>query len=660
MAAGLPAGRSVFDGAPRALGVGVGGRLQQFLPFWEEITGDKFVLSVVRRGYCIQLSEPLPQGAIRRRSPHVSPLFQEDLSKEIDLLLKKGAIEQVSDHPMLCLSPVFIIPKRSGKLRMILNMKEINTFIPDERFRMETLATILPAINPEDVAISIDLKDAYFHIPVHPDSRNLLGFSLQGATYRYRALPFGLKPAPRVFTRVVSALATYLRRRGLRLFTYLDDWLLIASSVSELQSQTDLLLDTVQRAGFIINWEKSELSPSRNPIYLGADIDIPNQLARPSRERIHAIRSLALSLRKRHRTRAECWQVFLGHLASLVDVLRDCRLHMRPLQFHLKKFFRPTQDPRKIWVPLSPSIRLALHMWSQEGFLRQGKPLRAPSPSVTVTTDASFLGWGGHCQGSVASGDWSDLRTLPHINVLELLAVFRSFQHFQDKITGQAVMVLTDNTTVTAYINRQGGTRSKTLNDLAAKFWSWCRARKVLPFASYLPGQENLLADFLSRGMCLQSEWTLEREVFNLLMRQWPLLEVDLFASSLTHRLPIYCSRVRDPNAWALDAFAIAWTNLRGYAFPPISLIPRILRKIQEDRAWVLLIAPDWPRRPWFPLLLSLLDGPPVPLPQRRDIIAQPLSGILHRNPSALHLTAWPLSGAMHVRQAYRNELPDL
>ena len=655
---GPPGARSVFEGAPRALGEGVGGRLRQFLPFWEEITGDKFVLSVVRGGYCIRMSGPLPHGAIRRHSPLLSPLFQEHIAAEVDLLLKKGAIERVPDHPSLCLSPVFIIPKRSGKLRMILNMKEINTFIPEERFRMETLATILPAIGPEDVAISLDLRDAYFHVPIHPTSRNFLGFSLQGETFRYRALPFGLKPAPRVFTRVVSALATHLRKQGLRLFTYLDDWLLVASSVEDLRSQTALLLDTVQRAGFIVNWEKSELSPTRTPTYLGAEIDIPNELARPSGDRIRAITKLARSLRQDRRVRAERWLRFLGHLASLVDVLQDCRLHMRPFQFHLRKFFRPTQDPRKVWVPLSPGIRLLLDPWSLESFLRQGKPLRAPSPSVTVTTDASFLGWGGHCQGQGISGDWSDLRTLPHINVLELMAVSRSLQHFQDKIAGHAVLILTDNTTVAAYINRQGGMRSSTLNGLAAKFWRWCRARNIFPVASYLPGQENLLADFLSRGMCLQSEWTLEREVFDHLRERWPRLEVDLFASSLTFRLPIYCSRVRDPNAWALDAFAISWSNLKGYAFPPVSLIPKVLRKIQEDRAWVLLIAPDWPRRPWFPLLLSLLDGPPVPLPQRRDIIAQPLSGILHQDPMTLHLTAWPLSGSTLGRQDFRNELP--
>ena len=119
---------------------------------------------------------------------------------------------------------------------MILNMKIINTFIPMEHFRMETLASILPTIELSDVVISLDLKDTYFHVPINPDSWDLLGFAFQGETFRFRALLFGLNPAPRVFTWAVSALATCLRNCDLRLLTYLDDWLLVTSSESTLFS----------------------------------------------------------------------------------------------------------------------------------------------------------------------------------------------------------------------------------------------------------------------------------------------------------------------------------------------------------------------------------------------------------------------------------------
>ena len=135
--------------------------------------------------------------------------------------------------------------------------------------------------------------------------------------------------------------------------------------------------------------------------------------------------------------------------------------------------------------------------------------------------------------------------------------------------------------------------------------------------ASHIPGQDNLIADFLSRGRVLPSEWTLHPTVMDQMAREISPLEVDLFTSALNARLPRYCSRVQDPAAWRIDAFSFPWKGFRGYAFPPISLIPRVLRKIREDQAWVVLIAPRWPRRNWFLDLIGLLAGSPRTLPLR-------------------------------------------
>ena len=121
-------------------------------------------------------------------------------------------------------------------------MKAINKFITQSHFRMDNLATILPTLRNQDLAVSIDLQDAYFHIPMHVSARNLLGFQFGGKTYRYKALPFGLRPAPRVFTRVIGTLMSYLRGRGLRIFSYLDDWILVANSEDRLKDHLELLI----------------------------------------------------------------------------------------------------------------------------------------------------------------------------------------------------------------------------------------------------------------------------------------------------------------------------------------------------------------------------------------------------------------------------------
>ena len=309
-------------------------------------------------------------------------------------------------------------------------------------------------------------------------------------------------------------------------------------------------------------------------------------------------------------------------------------------------------------VPNPPATRLQLARWTRRERLNVGKPLWAPQPTITVTTDASHQGWGGHCSGHTAFGDWPTAGTLPHINVLEFRAVILSLQSFLPYLRHQTVLIRTDNVTVAAYINRQGGTHSVRLNTLATHLWNWCRRVGITPIASHIPGEENLIADFLSRGRVLPSEWTLHPRVVVGVLQAFGPLQVDLFASALNARLPRYCARTQDPNAWKIDAFSFRWKGLRAYAFPPFPLIPRVLQKIREDEAWVVLIAPHWPRRSWYREIVDLLAGQPRRLPSRPDLLYQPVSGTRHPRLSALHLTAWPLSGKQAHRRAYRKGLP--
>ena len=98
----------------------------------------------------------------------------------------------------------------------------------------------------------IDLKDAYFHVPIHPLSRKFLGFQFLGKTFQFKVLPFGLKDSSWVFTRVVATLVGHLRRLGLRLFFYLDDWLLVAESRVLLESHLRTTLQWTRDLGFLV------------------------------------------------------------------------------------------------------------------------------------------------------------------------------------------------------------------------------------------------------------------------------------------------------------------------------------------------------------------------------------------------------------------------
>ena len=382
----------------------VGGRVSRFIRKWQVVTSDPFILSVVRNGFQILVQSNFP-GVFRKttmtpKDPKVILLIQE----EIRDLISKNVIVQINNFPSLCLSPIFVIPKKSGDLHVILNLNEFNLFILTQHFRMETLNIILPQLSASDWAVSIDLKDAYFLIPVHPQSRRFLGFQFMDLTDQYEVLPFGLKDSPWVFTRVVATLMGHLRRLGLRVFYYLDDWLLVAESKELLELHLQTTLQWTQDLGFLVNWKKSSLVPQRLPSFLGAQLDIPHLLVRPLEHRVLALQVVIRDLTGGCLAPALLWQKFLGHLASFVDLVPNCRMLRRPLQLHFLRFFTPLIDPQDKLVPLSPEIKALCRAWTSPSRLLEGKPFAPPPHSLVVTTDASHLGWGWFfihigCQG---------------------------------------------------------------------------------------------------------------------------------------------------------------------------------------------------------------------------------------------------------------------
>ena len=73
----------------------------------------------------------------------------------------------------------------------------------------------------------------------------------------------------------------------------------------------------------------------------------------------------------------------------------------------------------------------------------------------------------------------------------------------------------------------------------------------------------------------------------------------------------------------AVDSFSIDWSDLRFYAFPPFSCIDRCLQKIYQDKAVGILVVPDWPNQPWYPVFLSIVSDY-ISFPSRRDLLHQP------------------------------------
>ena len=356
---------------------------------------------------------------------------------------------------------------------------------------------------------------------------------------------------------------------------------------------------------------------------------------------------------------AQLWQVILGHLASLERLVPHGRLRMRSLQWHLKSQWSPESDPPSLPVALPEEARRDLSWWMVRDHLLMGVRFGTPAPDLHLYSDASSSGWGAHLLDQNVSGVWSAQEKLLHINLLEMKALFLALQAFQEIVSGHHVTAMCDNSTVVAYVNKQGGTVSRPLCLLTSRLLRWAESFDVHLEARYLPGESNVLADVLSRrGQVVGTEWSLHPQVARALLRAWGNPSIDLFATCLNAKLPLYCSLVPDPQAVFEDAFRHPWDDLDLYAFPPFALVGRVIARVQQSsRVAMTLVAPLWPEKEWFADLLLLLTQPPLVLPCWDRLLRQPHCNLFHQGAHALNLHAWRLSSVTTESRAFREGL---
>lgn len=249
----------------------IAGRIGQAKQNWHCVTQDPWVLGLLN-GYRLELISTPKQW----RPPKVGTPSREQSASvgvEISKLLEKGAVKEVGPVQGQFISSIFTVPKRGGASRPVVNLKPLNKFVIRRRFKMESMATLRELLKENDWMTSVDLKDAFLSVPIHSAHRKLLRFRWQGRLYEFQCLPFGLTSAPRIFTKLMKPVMAILRRRSIRCMIFIDDILLLSQSREELFQITQEFAKLLGLLGFLVNADKSIMTPCQSLTYLGFMVD---------------------------------------------------------------------------------------------------------------------------------------------------------------------------------------------------------------------------------------------------------------------------------------------------------------------------------------------------------------------------------------------------
>ena len=240
--------------------------------------------------------------------------------------------------------------------------------------------------------------------------------------------------------------------------------------------------------------------------------------------------------------------------------------------------------------------------------------------SAIFTCDASEKGWSACFNGQKANGQFSDLE-LPHsTNTKEIVAVFFGLKCFWTHLQNQHILIMSDSTTAIGVVKKMGSMDNIVHDDLAREIWHFAESKGIWLTITHIPGRANYESDEGSRVFYNENtEWTMPQCLFDRIVhhfRGYGPVVIDLFASRLNFKIKPYCSFGPDPFSSHIDCFTTLWDNpYIHYCYPPFSVLHRVLQKMDEDQAKILLVFPFWPTQMWFTRMLERLMSPIVVLP---------------------------------------------
>ena len=232
------------------------GRLKLYFPEWRKLTSDPQILRTLK-GLNVDFIDCPPVQMLPPKEITFNSEESQIISSELDKLLTKGVIVKSQHCHGEFLSTIFLRRKKTGGYRIILNLKNLNQYISNHHFKMESLTSAILLMTPGCYMASVDLQDAYYSVPINEKCQKYLKFSWQGELFQFTCLPNGLASAPRLFTKLLKPVYSTLRQMGHTNVGYIDDSYLQGPSFDDCSNNVQDTVHLFTKVGFLLNQEKS-------------------------------------------------------------------------------------------------------------------------------------------------------------------------------------------------------------------------------------------------------------------------------------------------------------------------------------------------------------------------------------------------------------------
>lgn len=415
---------------------------------------------------------------IKQRHYAVSPAVEKLMYDELDRMLALGVIEE-SDSPWS--SPIVLVQK-PGKVRLCLDSRKVNEVTVKNAYPMPLIDGILSRLPRAEYITSIDLKDAYWQIPLTQRAREKTAFTVPGRPlYQFKVMPFGLTNAPQTMSKLMDTVIPPSLRH--EIFVYLDDLLVISESFEKHIAVLKQLASRLALAGLTINVEKSKFC-LKEVKYLGHVIGHGTIQTDP--DKVAAIKDFpvprSIKQVRRFLGTTGWYHKFINNYAGIAAPISDT--------LKSRKKFEWSEEAQKAFTVLKEQLCKAPVLHSPDFTL-----------PFAIHCDASHTGVGGVLMQKDSDGNEVPIAFMSRklnkcqrnysVTEKECLAAIMCVKKFRAYIEGHEFAIITDHASLKWLMSQ---------TDLSTRLARWALKLQAFSFKIYhRKGSKNIVPDALSR-----------------------------------------------------------------------------------------------------------------------------------------------------------------